>query len=109
MKKFLYLSAILASYLPIKAFAASSTPPTIPLPAGPTVQQIIAGIVNVLIWVAGIASVIVIIVSGIMYITSGGNEKSVTNAKNALLYAIIGLVISIAAFAIVNFVLKSIG
>jgi hypothetical protein len=109
MKKYLYLTTLVAGLLPIKAIAAPSTAPTIPLPPGPTVEQIIGGIVNVLIWVAGIASVIVIIVSGIMYITSGGNEKSVTNAKNALLYAIIGLVISIAAFAIVNFVLKSLG
>jgi hypothetical protein len=48
-----------------------------------------------------------IIVAGIRYTTSGGDASSVTAAKNTLMYSIIGLVVAILAFAIVNFVLKA--
>jgi uncharacterized membrane protein YjfL (UPF0719 family) len=49
--------------------------------------------------------VVVIIVAGIMFTTSGGNADSVKKAKSMLLYAVIGIVVSILAYAIVNFVL----
>ena len=61
-------------------------------------------IVNVLLFIIGAVSVIMLIYGGIRYTTSGGNANSVTAAKNTIMYAIIGLVIAIFAFAIVNFV-----
>ena len=61
-------------------------------------------IVNVLLFIIGAVSVIMLIYGGIRYTTSGGNANSVTAAKNTIMYAIIGLIIAIFAFAIVNFV-----
>ena len=61
-------------------------------------------IINVLLFIIGAVSVIMLIYGGIRYTTSGGNANSVTAAKNTIMYAIIGLVIAIFAFAIVNFV-----
>ena len=61
-------------------------------------------IVNVLLFIIGAVSVIMLIYGGIRYTTSGGNANSVTAAKNTIMYAIVGLVIAIFAFAIVNFV-----
>jgi len=52
-------------------------------------------------------AIIVIIVAGIMYTTSGGESAGITKAKNMILYAVIGLVVIIAAFAITNFVVTS--
>jgi hypothetical protein len=49
--------------------------------------------------------VIMIIVGGFRYITSGGNDASVTAAKNTILYAIIGLVVVALAQIIVRFTL----
>ena len=46
---------------------------------------------------------------GLRYILSGGDNKKITDAKNTILYAIIGLIIAVLAFAIVNFVLNAIG
>ena len=57
-------------------------------------------------YVAGITAVIVIIVAGIRYITSMGDPNAVNAAKNAILYAIIGLAVFASAQLIVNFVLK---
>ena len=61
-------------------------------------------VVNVLLFVIGAISVIMLIYGGIRYTTSGGNANNVTAAKNTIMYAIIGLVIAIFAFAIVNWV-----
>ena len=64
---------------------------------------------NTILYIVGIVSVIMLIWGGVRYILSGGDSKKVTDAKNTILYAIIGLIISILAFAIVNFVLNAIG
>jgi hypothetical protein len=61
--------------------------------------------INVLSVVVGIVAVIMIIIGGFRYITSGGKQESVTAAKNTLLYAVIGLVIVALAQVIVRFVL----
>ena len=64
-------------------------------------------IVNILFVVLGIASVLMIIIGGIRYTTSNGDSGQVTSAKNTIMYAVVGLVVAIMAYAIVNFVLGS--
>lgn len=58
--------------------------------------------------VVGIAAVIVIILSGLRFVLSSGDAANITNAKNGLLYAIVGLVIAAFAQAIVSLVLSNI-
>jgi len=65
----------------------------------------ISTIINILIFVIGLVAVIMLIVGGFRYVFSQGNEKAVQGAKDTILYAIIGIVVAILAFAIVNFVL----
>lgn len=69
----------------------------------------IKDIVNILLFILGTIAVLVIIIGGIRYATSGGDSNQITGAKNTILYAIIGLVVALMAFAIVNFVLNSLG
>lgn len=64
-------------------------------------------VTNTILYVVGIIAVIMLIIGGIRYVTSGGDAKKVTDAKNTVLYAIIGLVIAFLAFAIVNFVISA--
>jgi len=61
--------------------------------------------VNVFSIIVGIAAVIMIVYGGFRYITSGGDSGRVGNAKNTLIYAIVGLVIVALAQIIVKFVL----
>ncbi len=68
---------------------------------------IITSLTNVLLFVAGALSVIMIIVGGLRYAISGGDSGAVTTAKNTILYAIVGLVIALLAFALINFVLNA--
>ena len=70
---------------------------------------LIKKVVNLLLWAIGIVSVIMIIIGGIRYATSNGDSNQVTAAKNTIMYAVIGLVIAIFAYAIVNFVLTQMG
>jgi len=76
---------------------------------GPSVSELIVNVVSILSFVSGVASVITIIVGGIMYSVSGGNESRTKTAKDAILYAVIGLVISLSAYAIANFVTGKLG
>lgn len=64
-------------------------------------------ITNTILYIVGIIAVIMLIIGGIRYVVSGGDSKKVTDAKNTVLYAIIGLVICVFAYAIVNFVITS--
>ena len=64
-------------------------------------------VTNTILYIVGIIAVIMLIIGGIRYVTSGGDSKKVTDAKNTVLYAIIGLVIAFLAFAIVNFVISA--
>jgi len=68
----------------------------------------IKNIVNVLLYVLGAVSVIVIIMAGIFYTLSAGESAQVTKAKNTLLYAVVGLIVAILSYAIVNFVIDKI-
>ena len=64
-------------------------------------------VTNTILYIVGIVAVIMLIIGGIKYVISGGDSKKVTDAKNTVLYAIIGLVIAFLAFAIVNFVISA--
>ena len=66
---------------------------------------LLANVINTLLFAAGAVSVIMIIVGGLKYTLSQGEEKAAAGAKDTILYAVVGLVVSVMAFAIVNFVL----
>lgn len=63
---------------------------------------------KVLIFLVGAISVIMLIFGGVRYTVSGGDQKAVEAAKNTILYAIIGIIVAILAYAVVEFVISSI-
>lgn len=84
------------------AAGCSSSVTTDPLP------KVIQNILNAIIGVLGVAAVIFIIVGGVSYMTSSGDSAKTKKAKDTILYAVIGLIICVLAFAIVNFVVGTI-
>lgn len=72
------------------------------------INNLIKTVVNVFSIVVGIVAVVMIILGGLRYITSGGDSGNVTNAKNTIIYAIIGLVVVALAQFIVQFVLNKV-
>ena len=65
---------------------------------------LIKTVVNVLLWAVGILSVIMIIFSGLRYITSAGDASKTKSAQSTLIYSVVGLIVAIMAYAIVNMV-----
>ena len=65
----------------------------------------IKNITNTLLIAVGVISVIMVIIGGLRYTLSGGDENGVAAAKNTILYAMVGAVVSILAYAVINFVI----
>ena len=62
-------------------------------------------IVNILLFLVGSLAVIMLVIGGLRYVTSNGDQNAVTSAKNTILYSIIGIVVAFLAYAAVNFVI----
>ena len=70
-------------------------------------NSIFGRVTNVLLFLVGAISVIMLIIGGIRYVISGGDQSQVTAAKNTILYAIVGIVVAFLAYAAVNFVTQA--
>lgn len=73
---------------------------------GSSLIGIVQIIINTLLAIIGTIAVVMLILGGIKYTTSQGDEKAIVSAKNTILYAIIGIVVAFAAWAIIGFVLN---
>lgn len=76
---------------------------------GERASTLVQNVIKVLLFIVGIAAVIMIIVGGITYVISNGDSSRTKMAKDTIFYAIIGLVIALLAFVIVEFVVGNIG
>lgn len=69
----------------------------------PTLVQ---SIISVLLFIVGAVAVVMIIIGGLRYVTSNGDQSHVKAAKDTILYSVIGLIVAILAYAIVQFVVS---
>lgn len=60
---------------------------------------------NTLIFVVGAIAVIMVIIGGLRYVLSNGDSAGLKSAKDTILYAIIGVVVALVAYALVSFVI----
>lgn len=65
-------------------------------------------IINVVIGIIGFVAVMVIILGGVQYTTSAGDSGKVKKAKDTIMYGIIGLIVALMAYSIVNFILSNV-
>ena len=72
---------------------------------GPTVTRTIQNVINALLFVVGSAAVIVIVIAGFRMVTANGDSQAVAKARSSIIYAVVGIVVAVSAYAIVNFVL----
>lgn len=70
-------------------------------------SDVLSGVLTTVYFGVGIVAVIVIILGGIYYAISGGDASKVKFAKDAIMYAVVGLVVVLIAFVITNFVIGS--
>jgi hypothetical protein len=78
------------------------------LAAERTLPQLIVDVVQLMLIFAGAVAVIFVIIGGYLYITAGGNEEQSEKGKKSLINAIIGIVIIIMSYAIINVVQNTI-
>ncbi len=76
---------------------------------GVGVQGLIGKLINSVLGIVGSAALIMFIYGGIIWMTAAGNEQSVTKGKNILMWAALGLVVIFSSYALVRFVIQSIG
>ena len=72
---------------------------------GETLPNAVINIINAVIGISGLVAVAFIVYGGIQYMTSSGDASKLQKAKHTILYAVIGLIVCVLAFAIVNFVI----
>lgn len=72
-----------------------------------TLPQVIGDIINVALSILGVILLVLVIYSGFLWMTAGGDSGQTEKAKTIMINAVIGLIIILAAYAISNFVITS--
>ncbi len=120
MKKLLATLTMVLAFAPVVAFAADPVSPSDvgsnackinPAAIGCGGKKLLGAgsafgaAINAVIFVAAAVSVLMIVIGGLRYTLSGGDSAGIRSAKDTIIYAVVGLVICITAFGIVNFVI----
>lgn len=98
-------------FKPCTGTAASGSgvcPDATKAPSGNPIINTLKVVIDILSFVIGVAAVIILIVSGLRFVTNGGDPKGVAEARGGVINALIGIVIALLAQAIVAFVLDRI-
>lgn len=107
MKKFKYFfKKILPATLFLTPFFGFALTIANPL-SSPNLETLANNLINFILSIIGLIALAVIIYSGFLFMTSGGNPDQVEKAKKTLTYAVAGLGVVILASAIVNFILQA--
>jgi magnesium-transporting ATPase (P-type) len=96
-KIFFSAAALFAS----AASAAVTIPPNTGLPSG-TIAGVVQNLMKWLLGIFGFIAIIGFVISGVMYLTSAGNDKQQEKAKNQMMWSIIGVVVGLAGYIIVK-------
>ena len=81
---------------------------TVNCPEDAIIDTILRSVLNILSFVVGAASVIVMVVAGLRFITANGDAQGIASARQTIIYAIVGLIVALGAQAIVQLVYREI-
>ena len=70
------------------------------------VTAVVGGIVSILLFLTGAIGVVMVVIGGVRFVVSAGDQRSITAAKNMILYAVVGLVVAMLSYAVVNLVIS---
>ncbi|MFA5107529.1 MAG: hypothetical protein WC497_04355 [Patescibacteria group bacterium] len=106
MKKKLFLSflTILVVAIPFVVLAENTEGLTNPLGDITAVDQLIVRILKGFLGILSLFSLVMVIYGGFQYVSSAGNQQRVTQAKDTIVWALVGLVIAFLSLAVVNWV-----
>jgi len=100
----------LLNFIPVASAAlitSGDVPPEIAAATGGSgsIRELALKIVNYFLTFLGIVAVMMIIFGGVTYVTAAGKQESIDSAKKIILYSLVGIIIILLSFAIVNTVL----
>ncbi len=72
-----------------------------------TIGDLLTNVTSIILLIVGAVTVILITIGGIRYAVSGGDGKQATDAKNTVIYAIVGLIVAFLAYALILFIISS--
>jgi hypothetical protein len=81
------------------------SPNDLNIPKGDFTSSTTASALRLFFGVVGAVAVLIITIGGFRYVISQGNPQETAKAKNAIMYAVVGLVICVAAFGIIEYVI----
>ena len=70
-------------------------------------EGILGSVMNAVFFIIGFVAVAVIVYGGVQYVMAAGEAAKIAKAKSAILWAVVGLVVCIAAYAVVRFVIAN--
>lgn len=109
MKKILKNVSILAiTLLPNVALAALDKPAPLGGLSTEGLSATITKILNAVLGLVGVIALAVILYGGFRWMTAGGNEETVGEAKKIITAGVIGLIIVVMAWAVVSFVITTV-
>ena len=71
-----------------------------------TIQKVIGFALTTLSWIAGIIAVLMLIISGVRFMTASGDPQSISSAKRGVIFALVGIVVVVLSQSIVRFVIN---
>jgi hypothetical protein len=74
-----------------------------------TIYDIIANAMNYLLAIIGFLAIVGFVIAGIMFLTAAGSEEQIKKAKGALKYSIIGIIVALVGFIVINAVTGFLG
>lgn len=105
--KKLFLVLISLLFLP-SIVLAESTPLFNPLRVT-TFPALVNNVITGILGVVGAISLVMMVIGGIVWMTSSGNADRIRRGRDTLLWAILGLVVIFLSYAIINFVFGGLG
>ncbi len=102
-----YISLMTA--LPAAAQGQINLEPTQNIPTNTTIGDAIRFIINGLVVLGIVAALIFLILGGVKWVISGGDKAAVEAARNTIIAAVIGLVVVLLAWVVLNVVLEIVG
>lgn len=88
-------------------YYVAATIDTSPLPHVSADDARIATIISVIAAITGSIALLIVVVAGFKYVTSRGNPDAIAKAKNTIIYAAVGLLVSVSAYTIVAFTISN--
>lgn len=95
--------------LPGVAMAQLTGAPVPPGTARGDLASVILNIINYVLAIVGVIALAYLIYGGFRYITSGGSEDAIEDAKRIIINAVIGIIVIGVSAALVNFVVRAVG